>query len=99
MTKNGRSVRALVAVGPLHELGVADPPAVEVVLLGRGDVVAAALVAVHLDARRATEQAIALAELRPLGAAAIVSAHGNTAREENRQRQGVAHAANLALLL
>src|SRR5437868_10592547 len=91
MTKNGRSVRSFVAVGALHEIRVADPPAVEIILLGRRDVVAAALVAVDLDARRAAEQAIALAELRPLRAAAIVFAHRNTAGEKNRQRDGVAH--------
>src|SRR5947207_209796 len=82
-----RLLGAFHAVRAAYELGVADPPAVHVVPLGRAYVVAAALVGVLVDARAIVGNAVALAELCPVGGAAFALAHrGAGAGQQEKKR-------------
>src|SRR5207237_7532148 len=68
------------------------PPAVQIGFFGCGHLIAPALVGIDLDAGLVAVDAVALAELRPIGDAAFVLGHPGATGECDAKGDGVAHA-------
>src|SRR5205085_3478523 len=90
-TRPSALLRPFHAVGAAHEFRVPHPPAVQIVLFGRGHLIAPALVGVDLDARLVAGDAVALSKLAPVGDAAFVLGHAGAAGEGDAKGEGVAH--------